>query len=181
MVESLVRTFSNLLERLHHSFWFYIMPSVWTYIPIATVLVPSLLATLARRDAADPAAWTVLRSFACGLMGATLLAVSAFNPSLSAFAALPAVPAFLLAAPARGIPAAALRLGLLLLASPVGLLTLASAAGFEADAWALVATAYDAQRRLGSWLFVYVVGLYWPLFLAMQAVVIAQIVLPLNK
>ncbi|KAJ3328828.1 Glycosyl phosphatidyl inositol protein transamidase complex subunit [Blyttiomyces sp. JEL0837] len=43
LMEAVIRCLSNLLERLHHSFWFYLMNSIWTYIPIAFYIAPVIL------------------------------------------------------------------------------------------------------------------------------------------
>ncbi|KAI9351775.1 Gaa1-like protein [Zopfochytrium polystomum] len=291
MLESAIRTFGNLLERLHHSFWFYIMSSIWTYIPIAfyiapvimlsitlafrslalwwdldgfpyktieesnvlegtkllvrpasistfsniakpifapaltlalcyafgfaaalfpwdqleiptyplhqiifaaaaaallcsSVVIPGVIATLSpiihsRAGPNSSASWTtVLRSIACALMGITLLTVSAFNPSLSVFAALPSVPAFLLSSPSSRSPrspiVAGLRMGLLLLASPVGVTAAASAFVGEDDVWMVLRTAFQSFKRLDGWLLPYVVALCWPLNLALQVAVMVD-------
>ena len=39
-VETALRSLNNLLEILHHAFWFYFMPSVDTFIPISVYLAP---------------------------------------------------------------------------------------------------------------------------------------------
>ncbi|KAJ3212594.1 Glycosyl phosphatidyl inositol protein transamidase complex subunit, partial [Dinochytrium kinnereticum] len=42
-LEATLRCFNNLLERLHHSFWFYIMCTVTGFIPIAFYIAPVIL------------------------------------------------------------------------------------------------------------------------------------------
>ncbi|KAJ3159788.1 Glycosylphosphatidylinositol anchor attachment 1 protein [Geranomyces michiganensis] len=42
-LESALRSFNNLLERLHHAYWFYIMPTVTSYIPMSVYLPPVIL------------------------------------------------------------------------------------------------------------------------------------------
>ncbi|KAJ3174330.1 Glycosyl phosphatidyl inositol protein transamidase complex subunit [Geranomyces variabilis] len=42
-LESALRSFNNLLERLHHAYWFYIMPTATSYIPMSVYLPPVIL------------------------------------------------------------------------------------------------------------------------------------------
>ncbi|KAI8916566.1 Gaa1-like protein [Powellomyces hirtus] len=42
-IESALRSFNNLLERLHHAYWFYIMPTAASYIPISVYIPPVIL------------------------------------------------------------------------------------------------------------------------------------------
>ncbi|KAJ3114865.1 Glycosyl phosphatidyl inositol protein transamidase complex subunit, partial [Nowakowskiella sp. JEL0407] len=42
-LESILRSLNNLLERLHHSFWFYLMPSVDTFILLAVYIGPVII------------------------------------------------------------------------------------------------------------------------------------------
>ncbi|TPX41861.1 hypothetical protein SeLEV6574_g05884 [Synchytrium endobioticum] len=42
LLESILRSFNNLLEHLHHSFWFYFMPSPEKFIPISMYIGPML-------------------------------------------------------------------------------------------------------------------------------------------
>ncbi|KAI8611971.1 Gaa1-like protein [Chytriomyces sp. MP71] len=42
-VESTLRSFNSLLERLHHAFWFYMMFSIYDYLPIAFYIAPIIL------------------------------------------------------------------------------------------------------------------------------------------
>ncbi|RKO89541.1 Gaa1-like protein, partial [Blyttiomyces helicus] len=42
-LESTLRSLNNLLERLHHAYWFYIMPTSDSYIPISKYIPPVLL------------------------------------------------------------------------------------------------------------------------------------------
>ncbi|KAJ3065870.1 Glycosyl phosphatidyl inositol protein transamidase complex subunit [Podochytrium sp. JEL0797] len=42
-VESTFRSFSSLLERLHHSYWFYLMFGMYEYLPIAFYIGPIVL------------------------------------------------------------------------------------------------------------------------------------------
>ncbi|KAI8824481.1 Gaa1-like protein [Fimicolochytrium jonesii] len=42
-IESMLRSLNNLLERLHHSYWFYLMPTASAYIPLSRYLPPVAL------------------------------------------------------------------------------------------------------------------------------------------
>ncbi|KAJ3227029.1 Glycosyl phosphatidyl inositol protein transamidase complex subunit [Chytriomyces hyalinus] len=43
VIESTLRSFNSLLERLHHAFWFYMMFSIYDYLPIAFYIAPVIL------------------------------------------------------------------------------------------------------------------------------------------
>jgi glycosylphosphatidylinositol transamidase len=52
-IETACRSINNLLQRLHHSYWFYFMPSAYAFIPIAKyigqligVIVATILASV---------------------------------------------------------------------------------------------------------------------------------------
>jgi glycosylphosphatidylinositol transamidase len=90
-IEGMLRTYNNLLERLHASFFFYLLPApdrfmpVGHYLPAAVILGASL--TLGGFDCPDPmagAAWAV-PAIAVGLMGWVaqtpwIIALAAFLP-----------------------------------------------------------------------------------------------------
>ena len=42
-IEGILRSLENLLERFHHSYWFYFMPTGDSFIPIAVFIGPLLL------------------------------------------------------------------------------------------------------------------------------------------
>ncbi|KAJ3012736.1 hypothetical protein HKX48_006111 [Thoreauomyces humboldtii] len=42
-LESSLRSFNNLLERLHHAYWFYLMPTASSYIPMSVYIPPVIL------------------------------------------------------------------------------------------------------------------------------------------
>lgn len=42
-IESILRSLNNLLERLHHSFWFYILGGTHKFIMISVYIAPVIL------------------------------------------------------------------------------------------------------------------------------------------
>ncbi|TPX69672.1 hypothetical protein SpCBS45565_g02244 [Spizellomyces sp. 'palustris'] len=42
-IESALRSLNNLLERLHHAYWFYIMPTAQSFIPLSVYIPPVIL------------------------------------------------------------------------------------------------------------------------------------------
>lgn len=42
-IEALLRSYNNLLERLHHSFWFYIMAGTNKFIMLSVYIAPVIL------------------------------------------------------------------------------------------------------------------------------------------
>ncbi|KAJ3084918.1 Glycosylphosphatidylinositol anchor attachment 1 protein, partial [Physocladia obscura] len=46
VIESVLRSYNTLLERLHHSYWFYFMFSVTGYLPIAFYIGPIILLSI---------------------------------------------------------------------------------------------------------------------------------------
>eukprot|EP01135_Chromosphaera_perkinsii_P005967 Nk52_evm12s375 gene=Nk52_evmTU12s375 len=55
-VEDVLRAFSNLMEKVHQSFWFYLIPNIGTYISIANY-IPSVIAIVASLVVAAIALW----------------------------------------------------------------------------------------------------------------------------
>ncbi|KAJ3094098.1 Glycosyl phosphatidyl inositol protein transamidase complex subunit, partial [Phlyctochytrium planicorne] len=119
--------------------------------------------------------WTLTKALTSSLMAITVLSVSVLNPSLSVFVSLPSVPVFLISTPSTGqslgVFRRTLKLVLLQAVSPLGLLLGLSFVVGNGQAWELVERGVVNYKLYGAWFVPYMLALYGPLNLVLQAFV----------
>ena len=100
LIEGVVRSLNNLLERFNRSYWFYLLPSTRRYvsignymIPFGLLLLPLLLRTIkiyyaemhTKEEEAATSLWSAVGfAFACHLLGISLAAIPFLLQNLSA-------------------------------------------------------------------------------------------------